>query len=147
MAKVLTVASLTGIRDTLRGAGIRFQRLTGAYTLDDGIMHTDLLRAYGPAIGVTAKGEVDFDRAETKLQGTIVPAYTVNRILGGIPVLGPLLTGGEGEGIFAATYRVSGPLGDPKVDVNALSAIAPGFLRALFSSDAEPTALPPRTEP
>jgi len=52
--------------------------------------------------------------------------------LGGIPVLGQLLVGGEGEGFLAFLYRISGPLAEPEVKVNALSALAPGFLRGLF---------------
>ncbi|MDH3596031.1 MAG: hypothetical protein OEM93_14410, partial [Rhodospirillales bacterium] len=66
------------------------------------------------------------------LEGTIVPAYTFNRILGAIPILGRILTGGEGEGLFAFTYEMKGALDDPEVSVNPLSALAPGFLRGLF---------------
>lgn len=133
MAKLLTVASLTGLNDLLKGQGIRFQRLTGDITLKKGVLRTDLVRAYGPALGLTAKGSIDFNADLFDLEGTIVPAYTVNRILGEIPLLGPLLTGGEGEGLFAATYRLTGPLSNPTASVNPLAALAPGFLRSLFS--------------
>jgi hypothetical protein len=48
-------------------------------------------------------------------------------------VLGKLLTGGEeGGGVFAATYKMKGPTDDPKMTVNPLTALAPGFLRHLF---------------
>jgi hypothetical protein len=40
----------------------------------------------------------------------VVPAYSVNQVLGGIPLVGGLLTGGEGEGLLAATYTLRGPL-------------------------------------
>ena len=43
-----------------------------------------------------------------------------------------LLLGGEGQGLFAANYRVTGSEIDPQVSVNPLSAFAPGFLRRLF---------------
>lgn len=150
LARILTVASLTGVNDLLRGEGIRFSRLVGEVVLQDGTLRTDLLRAYGPALGITAKGEIDLDRATSDLQGTVVPAYTVNRILGEIPLLGPILTGGEGEGVFAVTYRMTGPLDEPQVSVDPLSALAPGFLRALFSASPDgerPSALPPRHDP
>ena len=67
--------------------------------------------------------------------------------------IGRILTGGEGEGLFAATYRAEGPLDDPKVSVNPLAALAPGFLRGLFgifegggsaNGEADFTPLPPR---
>ena len=53
--------------------------------------------------------------------------------LGNIPIIGEVLVGGEGEGIFAATYTVRGPLDEPVMTVNPLAALAPGFLRNLFS--------------
>jgi hypothetical protein len=133
MVRLLTVASLTGINDSMKGEGIRFDRLIGAFTLTDGIMETELLRAFGPALGLTARGKIDFDQSRVELEGTVVPAYSVNRLLNSIPLLGPILTGREGEGLFAVTYRMTGELEDPIVDVNPLSALAPGFLRAMFS--------------
>ena len=66
------------------------------------------------------------------INGTIIPAYTINSLLGRIPVLGTLLTGEKGGGIFAAAYKVSGPVEKPKMAVNPLSALAPGFLRKLL---------------
>ena len=71
-------------------------------------------------------------RDQLDLQGTIVPAYALNSIIGNIPVIGSLLLGGEGQGLFAANYRVTGSAADPEVSVNPLSALAPGFLRRLF---------------
>ena len=40
---------------------------------------------------------------------------------------------GQGGGVFAADYTVRGPLADPKVSVNPLSALTPGFLRGVFN--------------
>lgn len=150
LVKLLTVASLTGINDAMKGEGIRFSRLIGAFTLTDGIMETELIRAFGPALGLTARGKVDFDEFLVDLEGTVVPAYSVNRVLNLIPLLGPILTGREGEGLFAVTYRMTGELDDPEVSTNPLSALTPGFLRALFGSGGDgedvPRALPERTD-
>ena len=151
MVSLLTVASLAGINDSMKGEGIRFSRLVGAFTLTDGIMETDLLQAFGSAVGLTARGKIDFDQSQVDLEGTLVPAYSLNRVLNSIPLLGPILTGREGEGMFAVTYRMTGKLDDPKVDANPLSALAPGFLRALFSGgggdgDELPSALPERVD-
>ena len=49
------------------------------------------------------------------------------------PLLGKILTGGEGEGMFAALYRVEGPMDDTRVSVNPLAVLAPGILRQLFT--------------
>lgn len=132
MAKLLTVASLTGIGNLLSGEGIEFDRAVGRFTLDDETVTTPLFRAYGSSLGITAKGRMDLEGADTDISGTLVPAYSVNRILGEIPILGRILTGGEGEGILGVTYRVTGEIEDPEVSVNPLSILAPGFLRGLF---------------
>ena len=133
MARLLTVASFTGLMELMSGDGITFTRMTGDFVLDDGVATTELMRMYGAALGLTARGSINFDEEAVNLEGTVVPAYTFNRILGEIPLLGTLLVGGEGEGFMAVTYNMNGPLDDPKVSVNPLSALAPGFLRGILS--------------
>lgn len=149
MAQLLSLASLTGISNVMSGDGLKFKRLVGDFRLENGVVSTDLLRAYGNALGLTAKGTLDFGRDAIEIEGTIVPAYTVNRILGEIPILGPLLVGGEGEGLLAVVYGIDGRLSDPQVSVNPLSVLAPGFLRGIFGikggdGDSAPRAVPGR---
>lgn len=157
MAQLLSLASLSGIADVLSGEGLDFRRLVGDFRLEDGVARTELLRAYGGALGLTAKGTVDFAAEKVDLQGTVVPAYTVNRILGGIPLLGRLLVGGKGEGVVAITYRIDGAIADPEVSVNPLSVLTPGFLRGLFGvprgdggegedEAPRPSVFPPRAD-
>ena len=149
LARLLLVASLTGLVEGLRGDGIAFQRLVGEVDVRDGIATSRLVRAYGTSIGITAKGRLDANKGMIDISGTIVPAYILNRILGEIPLLGPLLTGGEGEGFVAFDYTMNGDLDDPEVSVNALSALAPGFLRNLIGGDlgdGSPIDLPQGTD-
>ncbi|GAB4373044.1 MAG: AsmA-like C-terminal domain-containing protein [Kiloniellaceae bacterium] len=150
MAKLLTVASFTGVLDLLRGEGIPFQGMDGEFVLDDGVATTDLMRIYGASLGFTAKGKIDFDGDAIDLTGVVVPAYSINNFLSKIPLLGTIMTGGEGEGLFAVVYNVRGPVDDPAVSVNPLSALTPGFLRNIFTAgtpgDEAPRALPEREQ-
>ena len=66
------------------------------------------------------------------LQGTIVPAYFFNSLLGNVPLIGRLFSPERGGGVFAASYSLRGKLDDPDVTVNPLSALTPGFLRGVF---------------
>jgi hypothetical protein len=66
------------------------------------------------------------------MQGTIVPAYFFNSLLGKIPLVGRLFSPERGGGVFAASYTLAGPLDNPDVSVNPLTALTPGFLRGLF---------------
>jgi hypothetical protein len=149
LAKLLTVASLTGLLNLMTGEGITFNEMIGDFRLEDDVLSSELIRVYGSALGLTAQGYVHVGGGDSDLAGTVVPAYSVNQVLGEIPLLGFLLTGGEGEGVFAITYRVTGDISDPSVSVNPLSVLAPGFLRGLFGvpedegEEREPlTALP-----
>jgi hypothetical protein len=145
-AKLLSVASLPTMASLLSGDGIPFSRLTGGFELTTEKLVLDKARAYGGAIGINASGTIDRVQDTIDLSGTLVPAYTINSILGKIPLLGPLLVGGEGQGLFAANFRAAGPAGDPTITVNPLSALAPGFLRNLFLFDV-PAGGPSAQEP
>jgi hypothetical protein len=135
-AQLLSLASLTGAASLANGKGIPFSRMQGDFVLDQGTVELHNARAYGEAIGINASGQFDYRRNTVDMSGTIVPAYLLNSLLSNIPVLGDLLFGGQGEGIFAAKFRVAGSTTDPGISVNPLSALAPGFLRGLFLFDA-----------
>jgi len=134
LARLLTVAALTGILDLLRGEGVSFSALEAPFVSSGGLIELKDARAWGPALGITAKGQVDLDRSRLAIEGTVVPAYVLNSALGQIPVLGWLITGGEeGGGVIAFRYTMKGAANDPSVTVNPLSALTPGFLRRLFN--------------
>lgn len=132
LARLLSIASLSGAGALLSGQGIPFNRLEGQVIFSGDLISLNGLRAYGGALGINASGNVDRAKGQISIEGTLVPAYTLNSVLGNIPVLGNLLLGGEGQGIFAANFRLYGPREDPKVSVNPLSTLAPGVLRNLF---------------
>ena len=127
------------MRDLLGGGGISFQGLDGDFVLDNGVASTEQMRVYGAALGLTAKGDIDFDRDAINLTGVVVPAYSINDFLNKIPLLGTILTGGPGEGLIAVSYSVKGAVEDPQVAVNPLTALTPGFLRKIFTSAPEIT--------
>ena len=132
LAKVLSLTSLNAIGSMLAGSGIPFSTLRGDFAYNKDRLVLENLLAYGGALGVTANGLLELGPHRLDIQGTIVPAYTLNSIIGNVPVLGSLLLGGDGQGLFAANYRVTGSAADPRVSVNPLSALTPGFLRRLF---------------
>lgn len=144
LARLLTVAALTGIVDLLDGKGISFSNLDVPFSIVDGILELDNLRATGPALGLTAKGQVDLDHATLALAGTVVPAYVLNSALGRIPLVGSLFSAEQGGGLVAMNYSMKGRSDDPEVTVNPLSALTPGFLRKLFDifDNGSETAVP-----
>ncbi len=83
-------------------------------------------------IGFTTEGKLDLVNNTFDIKGNLIPAYVLNSILDNIPIIGSLLSGGKGEGLFAMAYTVQGSMDDPQIDINPLTALAPGFLRNLF---------------
>lgn len=144
--RFLSVAALTGLIDVLSGEGFYFDGASARFTKTMGTIEVKKFRSAGPSIGLTSKGTIDLDRDKVDLEGVIVPAYALNSILGNIPIIGEILQGGEGEGLFSATYHIAGELAEPKIDVNPWSALAPGFLRDVFTQDLDSAGdvVPPR---
>lgn len=151
VARMLSMMALTGIDDALRGDGLPFSILDAPFVLDEGILDIADARASGSSIGLTASGEINLTKDLLAIEGTVVPLFVINGNLGRIPLLGPMLSGGErGGGLFAATYRMTGTLDEPDVSVNALAALAPSYLRELFdgfgngdeADEGDPPALP-----
>lgn len=142
LAQLLSLASLTGLSDTLSGSGLRFSQATGDFTYFEGRTEIQNSIIRGPSIGVTARGAIDHDLGLLAIGGTLVPAYSINSLFRKIPVLGPVLGGAKGEGILGVSYRISGLVRDPSVAVNPLSVLTPGFIRQIFQIGAG-TILPP----
>jgi hypothetical protein len=146
LTRILTVAALTGIVDILRGEGMSFARLEAPFIYSKGRLYLSDAQTSGAALGITAKGLIDTRHEIFNIEGTLVPAYAVNSLLGNIPLIGNIFTGGEkGGGIFAFNYSVQGKADDPSVTVNPLSALTPGFLRRLFDVFDTPPPTGPET--
>ncbi|HKH34935.1 MAG TPA: DUF3971 domain-containing protein, partial [Beijerinckiaceae bacterium] len=104
---------------------------------------------WGAQVGFKASGWIDYGRDRADVSGTFVPAYGLNNAFAQVPLFGPILGGGQNEGLFAVNFRISGLASSPTLTVNPLSAVAPGFLRKLFGAGSAAmdatgaTAMPP----
>jgi hypothetical protein len=104
---------------------VEFTRSLGRFAVRNGVV-------WGPSVGATVDGTLDYARDEVRLRGTFVPAYGLNNMFSRLPIVGMFLGGGANEGLLGVTYQVVGSPRAPVLQVNPMSAIAPGFLRKLF---------------
>lgn len=152
LAKLISALSLPGLAQLFDNEGVRFSRLESRFEwlfqekgakieIKDG-------RTSGNSLGLTFEGFINQATSRVDVNGTIVPVSGINTLMSNIPLLGDVIAGRKGEGIFAATYTVKGDMAEPKVSVNALAALAPGFLRTiLFQDDKDETDfIPPEGE-
>lgn len=141
-AKLLQAMTLFGLVEALSGPGLTFVRMVAPFTLTPDTLTLEEARAFSASLGITAKGTLDRRRRLLAMEGTIVPAYILNALLGNIPLLGRIFSPETGGGVFAATFRLTGAMDDPQVSVNPLAALTPGFLRGIFGlgqTQPEPT--------
>jgi hypothetical protein len=132
VAKALAAMTLYGVVDLMQGPGLFFRKMVVPFHLADRRLQLTQARAYSASLGITAYGSIDLPNNRFDLQGTIVPAYFFNSLLGHIPVIGKYFSPEKGGGVFAAKYALVGPIDNPQVHVDPLSLITPGFLRGLF---------------
>lgn len=147
LARVLAAGSLEGLGSLLSGEGLVFERLESGFSWDSGLLQLGEARVAGPALGVTWSGLVDFEARRMAMDGTLLPSYGMNSILGELPVVGELLTSRRGEGVIGVTFSLEGPFDATQVTANPLSALAPGVFRRIFegtSAERELEALEQR---
>ncbi len=128
LTKILTLASLQGIADILSGEGIRFDEFEMNFENKDKLMTINEIYALGPAISVLMSGYIEKDKL-ISLKGTLVPATTINKAIGSIPVLGKILVGTKtGEGVFGVSFKIKGPPKNLETTVNPIKTLTPRFI-------------------
>lgn len=132
LARIATLASLSGLRAALDGGGIAFDGMVAHLRHQDGLVTIADAHLGGRMLGVDADATIDRRREQVEARLTVVPAlWGLNRAVADVPVLGRVLGGTRGEGVVAVDATLSGPLHDPRVQVRPLSSVAPGVLRDL----------------
>tara|TARA_B100000989_G_scaffold223045_1_gene170587 strand:- start:10784 stop:12985 length:2202 start_codon:yes stop_codon:yes gene_type:complete len=128
LTKLLTLASLQGIADLLTGEGIRFNEFEMKFTNKNGLMTIEEIYSLGPSISILMDGYVQKDDL-ISLRGTLVPATTVNKVIGSIPLLGDILVGKKaGEGVFGVSFKIKGYPKNLKTSVNPIKTLTPRFI-------------------
>ena len=141
LARLLNAMTLTGVEELLTQDGITFDRLESNLNWkisDNGIKFEFRKgRTSGGALGLTFEGNIhQGQRNEIDINGTIVPMSFISKFISKIPLLGSILTGGENQGIFAATYSIKGTSEDTNISINPLAVLAPGILRRILFEES-----------
>jgi hypothetical protein len=111
---------------------VAFDRMALNFTLRGSTIVVDDALLRGTEMGATFSGWLDFANDRVNLTGTYLPAYRINNMFGRLPIIGLALGGGSREGLLGVTFKIDGVLSAPRLQVNALSAIAPGIFRKIF---------------
>jgi hypothetical protein len=132
LGKILSFTSFKGLNNTLKGEGLQFDKIVADFSYKNNIISVKRLKFLGGPFGLTTYGTIDINKNELDLTGAITPAIGINNFIGKIPLIGEVITGGEGEGLIATQYHIKGGVDDPKITINPLSNLTPGFLRRIW---------------
>lgn len=104
---------------------VQFVRRSDRIEIVDGIVG-------GDAVGGTLHGFIYTDEKSYDLSGTAILGFGFSSALQKVPLLGPLLAGQEGDGLFGLTFAIRGGLENPVFKFNPMSLLTPGVFRRIF---------------
>jgi hypothetical protein len=111
---------------------VHFDRAVAQFRRSDRVVIIEDALVAGASVGATFSGRYDLSQAHINMTGTYLPAYALNNLFGQVPILGLVLGGGMREGLIGVTFKIEGPISQPQVFFNPLSAVAPGMFRKIF---------------
>jgi len=132
LARLLQLASFTGLLEILTNEGIPITKIEGDFQIKDKIISLNNIKIKGFSLGGSVEGNVFMDNKDIDLKGVIVPAYAINAFINKIPVIGQVITGIEGEGLIGVNYTAKGTYEEPEYTINPLSVLTPGIIRSIF---------------
>ncbi len=131
LAELLSLTSFTGIIDVLTGKGVFFKKSYLELEKKDGIIMIKESYGTGDSLGYTIDGQINKD-GFVSISGNLVPAYLLNDILRQVPIVGKIITGKQGDGIFGASFKIKGQPNSLKTTVNPIRTLTPRFIQRFF---------------
>jgi hypothetical protein len=105
--------------------GMPFNRITGDFSVREGIATTQNMFLDSNAINLSAVGKIDMIRDELDLNIGVQPLQTVDKVVSRIPIVGWIITGKDHS--FITTYfEARGKIEDPQVTAVPVKSLAKG---------------------
>ncbi|MET0598309.1 MAG: DUF3971 domain-containing protein [Mesorhizobium sp.] len=120
------------VKNNIDTSRVTFERGYAEIEKGDGSLKLERGVLRGPVIGTTFQGTFYDAKGRMAMTGTFMPAYGLNRLFGELPLVGMILGNGRDRGLIGVTYKLSGDAKSPELQINPLSAIAPGIFRSIF---------------
>jgi hypothetical protein len=124
LAQLLDAISVVGLLNQMGGQGLLFNEVDAQFRITPSQIIVTQSSAIGPGLGLSLDGIYAQASRTMDFQGVVSPFYLLNGI-------GAVLTR-PGEGLIGFNFNLRGPVDNPQVSVNPLSALTPGMFRDIF---------------
>ncbi|MDG7052660.1 MAG: DUF3971 domain-containing protein [Wolbachia endosymbiont of Alcedoecus sp.] len=132
LTTLLSMSSLPGIVNAIKNEGVYFYKCNAPFSYKDGTVEIEESWLEGAELGISTSGKLDIRDYKFQVEGQVIPAYSINKSLLKIPIIGKLLTGGKSRGIISIDYKASGDDKNSNVSVNPISSLTPSLFKRLL---------------
>jgi|GEM_PF-4257298 len=132
LTTLLSMSSLPGIVNAIKNEGVYFYKCNAPFAYKDGIVEIEESWLEGAELGISTRGKLDIRDYKFQVEGQVIPAYSINKSLLKIPIIGKLLTGGKSRGIISIDYKANGDDKSSNVSVNPISSLTPSLFKRLL---------------
>ncbi|MGL9757927.1 MAG: YhdP family protein [Wolbachia sp.] len=132
LTTLLSMSSLPGIVNAIKNEGMHFYKCNAPFSYKDGTVEIEETWLEGAELGISTSGRLDIKDYKFQVEGQVIPAYSINKSLLKIPIIGKLLTGGKSRGIISIDYKANGDDKNNNVSVNPISSLTPSLLKRLL---------------
>lgn len=130
LANFFSIFSLDGFTQKLKDGGIIFNNFKANYKLEnDKFKIVDSLLK-GSELGIQFDSVIGLDDDYFLMNGSIIPAYTINTLITKFPIVGDIVTAGSPEdGLIGAKFKVEKIDGEYEVFYNPISVFVPNIIK------------------
>lgn len=107
--------------------GMPFNQITATVGIKDGVLSTQDFFINSNAMHLSMVGTINFVKEDLDLLIGVQPLQTVDKVISRIPVVGWILTGGDGS-LITTYFEAKGSWADPQVTAIPVKTIASGTL-------------------
>jgi hypothetical protein len=126
-----------------------YLQIYGDFLINNGIARTEKFLYEEKGERLSLVGAFDLNTSRMKTVVGHAPFRRVGRVIKKIPLIGPILTGGEEESLITTHYKVEGPFNfnDPKIEAVPFKSISEKILGTLEGIIIAPSELFTESEP
>ena len=130
-ANFFSLFSLQGLAQKIKDGGIIFDKYKARYELSKNKLRIIDSLMTGSELGIQFDSVIGLDNDYLLVNGSIIPAYTLNTLLTKFPIVGDIITAGSPEdGLIGANFKIEkDDKGEIDISYNPISVFVPNILK------------------